>query len=103
MSREVHRKRQATWRDLLLPVPHLLAPLLEHPLANPHQESRFFRHWNEVRGHEQTALWMLPAHQCLGGADLPPIGQRDDRLVVHPQLTAVERLVQVALELEPPE
>ena len=57
---------------------------------------------DELRGREQPALGVLPAHQRLEAADRA-VAEADDRLVDDAQLVALERAAQVALGLQAPD
>ncbi len=55
---------------------------------------------NEHAGADRSALGVVPAHQRLEPGD-DVVGRADDRLVIHLQLAARERVAQVFLDLAP--
>jgi hypothetical protein len=72
-----------------LPFHRLAAGLLEHPPVEQRDETGFFGHVQELGGHEQAALRMLPAHQGLETFDAA-VADRHHRLVVHAEFAALE-------------
>ena len=72
---------------------------LLHPAADRLDQAALLGDRDELARVEQAALGMVPAHQRLEADDLAA-AQRDDRLVVELELVAVERVAQLALDLE---
>ena len=68
--------------------------------ADRHDQAAVLGDGDELGGVEQAALGVLPAHERLDAGDLAG-AQADHRLVVEGELVAVERLAQLAFDLEP--
>ena len=73
--------------------------LLEHPLADPHDQPGLLGHADELRRQHQPSFGVLPAQQRLDADDLAR-AERDLRLVVQRQLGALDRLAQLAIDAE---
>ena len=108
------RSRWATWRAERLtatskgrasgrcsvPLEDLPAGALLDPAADRLDQAAVLGDRDELGRVEQAALGVLPADQRLEAADLAG-AEVDDRLVVERQLVAVERVAQLAFDLEP--
>ena len=64
-------QRRVVRRDGL-PAPRLAARLLEHVAAERPDQAGLLRQRDELRGRDQAAHRVLPAHERLGGADARP-------------------------------
>src|SRR4051795_6430608 len=80
-----------------MPRCHLAARLTEDPGAKRLDEARLLREGDERPGREQSALGMLPPHECLDRDDLAA-PELDDRLVVDDELRALDRSLEVGLK-----
>ena len=85
---------------LLVPLEDLAAGALLDPAADRLDQAAVLGDRDELGRVEQAALGVLPAHQRLEAADLAG-AKVDHRLVVERQLVALERVPQLALDLEP--
>ena len=108
------RSRWATWRAerltatssgrrvgaLLVPLEDLAAGALLDPAADRLDQAAVLGDRDELGRVEQAALGVLPADQRLEAGDLAG-AQADHRLVVERELVAVERVAQLAFDLEP--
>ena len=83
-----------------LPGAVLGAGLLQHPLAQRHDQAVLLGQRDELRGEQQAQLRMAPAHQRLG-ADRRAGPGIHDRLVVELELLPLERAAQGVLQREP--
>ena len=83
-----------------MPLEHLAAGAFLHPAPDRLDQAAVLGDRDEVAGVEQAALGVAPAHQRLEAGDLAA-AQGDQRLVVELELVALERLAQLALDLEP--
>ena len=82
-----------------LPLPHLLDRPAQDPLAERQDQAGLLGEADEVGRRDQPALRMAPADQRLDAADGQAVG-RDDRLVVHEQLAALQGESEVGLKLQ---
>jgi hypothetical protein len=85
---------------LLLPARHLFARGSQGERADGHDGAALLGDGDEVVGDEQAQPRMVPPKQCLHPGDLA-CRERDDRLVVHFHLAAVDRAPQLGLDLQP--
>src|SRR5260370_26100144 len=85
--------------EQLLPSARLTTRFLEHPLADRNDETGLFGDRYERCWRDQPALGMLPADECFPARDAPRF-QPDQRLIVNPELAALEREAQIALQLQ---
>ena len=92
---EVARRRVAA-----LPLADLLARGLEHPAADRQDEARLLGERDERQRRHDAAGRVEPAQERLH-ADDPAGRELDDRLVVEPELGAVDGAPQVVLERRP--
>ena len=83
-----------------LPGPELLARLLQHPLAERHDEAGVLGEGDERVGGEPAPLRVVPAHQRLDAGDAAGL-ERHDGLVDEAQLAGLDAAGQVGLQLEP--
>ena len=97
-SRDVDRDvqlRQAT----ALPVGQLHRRLLQHPTAEFHDQARALGHVDEVAGHQQAALGVLPAQQGFCSQDAAR-AQLHNGLVGQPHLAFTQGAAQLGFELD---
>src|ERR1700704_1652884 len=88
------------WKTVALPRADLPARLPHDPLPNRYDQPALLRQWYEVIGRDETALWVMPAKQCLGAAKLSR-SRVDLGLIVQLELRALKGLMQVAFESDP--
>ncbi len=80
----------------------LTAGLLEHGPADRHDHPGLLGETDEVGRREESPGGMSPAHEGLEPGD-PSAREPDDRLVVDPELLAMDGPAQVALEVQAPQ
>src|SRR5919112_2122258 len=99
-GREVHANRQGRCaRVALLPDTCLLASLSEHPLPDPHDQTRLLGDREKHLGQQQSPLRVFPTHQCLYPGDLVVI-QCHDGLVVNTELLSYESAPEPRLQYQ---
>ena len=91
---DAHRRKSG-----IAPRARIVADAAQHPLADRHDQSRFFREGDEVRRLHESARRMVPANQRFQRNDLLAVAV-EDRLVVQHQLVAFERVVEALFERE---
>ena len=97
---QVHAHRQRRLDGVReLPLARLPAGLTQHPAADRDDEAGLLRERDEVERRHEAALGVVPAHERLDRRD-PAAGQVDGRLVVDHELVALERLLELGLQLE---
>src|SRR5438477_4299422 len=67
------------------------------PIAERHDQPDFLGHRDKLIGRDKTALWMIPAQQCLESADFAA-GEIDERLIIEFEFVALERLAKIELQ-----
>ncbi len=72
---------------------------MEHEATDPDDQAGLLGERDELAGGDRAAVGVLPADQRLDPDDVS-VGERDDRLVVAPELARVERALEVRLEVE---
>ncbi len=103
-ARQVHRQHPRRARaQLPPPLCKLAAGLVEHALAQRHDESGLFGHFDEFDGRDEAAHRVLPAHQGLDARDLGHAArlagvELNDGLVDDEQLVLGQGLSKFALE-----
>ena len=97
VDRDVERPRVGA---LPVPLDDLAAGALLDPAPDRLDQAAVLGDRDELGRVEQAALGVLPADQRLEAGDLAG-AQADHRLVVEGQLVAVERVAQLAFDLEP--
>ena len=99
-ARDVHPDAQARVSGVLRPPQRtLMAGLAEDPPAQLADQTALLRERNEVLGHHDTASRMVPADERLDSGH-PAVEEAEDRLIDHRELLALERPLQVHLELQ---
>ena len=96
-GREVHRHPPA-FVALQVPLAHLPAGLVEHPVADGDDQPGAFGQGDEGIGHQQPALRMLPAQQRLGADGFAAGGKLG--LVMQDEFTTVQGGAQVVQQLQ---
>src|SRR5207249_4944241 len=84
-----HRHRRPGARPVL-PHPRFRARALHHPAAQRYDRADLLGERDELLREEQPPLGVLPADEGFHARD-PPRLQRDERLIVEPQLATLER------------
>src|ERR1700681_3895481 len=94
---ELGRREIYSNADMIRPRRRRGASFAEHPLADRHDEARFFRDRDELTGVEKPALGMLPTEQCFTGRDAI-FADVDQWLVYQPKLVVEQRGPQPSLD-----
>jgi hypothetical protein len=84
---------------LLLPLASLVTRFLQRPLSNGNDEPGFFSERDELVGAHRAALRVLPTQEGFHPGDVVA-HQGEHRLIVDPQLVALDGLPEVVLQLQ---
>ena len=100
LVREVDAQLEAAVLGMLdLHLADLPAPLQQHEAADGHDQPGLLGHREELLRQQQAAPRVVPAQQGLEARHLAA-REVDERLVVDPELAALDRPAQVGLELQ---
>ncbi len=97
--RQVHARHQRlVAREFRLPGDQLPAGLFQHPLPDRNNQTRLLGNDDKFRGRQKAARRMPPTHQRFDRGH-PIRVQIDNRLIMHDQFAALDRLPQIVLEI----